>query len=97
MQNFDIDALPVGYSNFELLRKENQIYVDKTDLIYSFTKKRGTGFLSRPRRFGKSSVIDMLGSYYSIAVNSKDVFDNLKISNSPSYNEHLNKYNVINI
>ena len=26
MQNFDIDALPVGYSNFELLRKENQIY-----------------------------------------------------------------------
>ena len=58
MQNFDIDALPVGYSNFELLRKENQIYVDKTDLIYSFTKKRGTGFLSRPRRFGKSLLSD---------------------------------------
>ncbi len=77
MQNFDIDALPVGYSNFELLRKENQIYVDKTDLIYSFTKKRGTGFLSRPRRFGKSLLSTTLKSLFEHGL---EYFDGLKIN-----------------
>ncbi|MGL6106687.1 AAA family ATPase, partial [Romboutsia sp.] len=53
--------------------------------------------ITRPRRFGKSSVADMLGAYYSKAVDSKDIFDSLKISKSDSYDKHLNKYNVINI
>ncbi|SDP79023.1 Predicted AAA-ATPase [Clostridium gasigenes] len=53
--------------------------------------------VTRPRRFGKSSVADMLGSYYSKAVDSKEVFESLKISKADGYEEHLNKYNVINI
>ena len=79
----------------------SKYFVDKSLMIEKLNEVIETSdkyiCITRPRRFGKSSVIDMLGSYYSIAVNSKDVFDNLKISNSPSYNEHLNKYNVINI
>ena len=79
----------------------SKYFVDKSSMIEKLNEVIETSdkyiCITRPRRFGKSSVIDMLGSYYSIAVNSKDVFDNLKISNSPSYNEHLNKYNVINI
>ena len=79
----------------------SKYFVDKSLMIEKLNEVIETSdkyiCITRPRRFGKSSVIDMLGSYYSIAVDSKDIFDNLKISNSPSYSEHLNKYNVINI
>lgn len=37
----------------------------------------------------------MLGAYYSKAVDSKDIFDNLNVSNCESYEENLNKYNVL--
>ena len=53
--------------------------------------------ITRPRRFGKSSVADMLGAYYSKGLNSKELFDNLNISKVQSYKEYLNKYNVISI
>lgn len=53
--------------------------------------------ITRPRRFGKSSVADMLGAYYSKGLNSKEIFDNLNISKVQSYKEYLNKYNVISI
>lgn len=53
--------------------------------------------ITRPRRFGKSSVADMLGAYYSRGLNSKEIFDNLNISKVQSYKEYLNKYNVISI
>ena len=79
----------------------SKYFVDKSSMIEKLNEVIETSdkyiCITRPRRFGKSSVIDMLGSYYSIAVDSKDVFDNLKISSFPSYTEHLNKYNVINI
>jgi hypothetical protein len=39
----------------------------------------------------------MIGAYYSKAVDSKELFNNLNISNAAGYEEHLNKYNVINI
>lgn len=42
-------------------------------------------------------VADMLGTYYSKAVESKSIFDKLNISKSKKYEEHLNKYNVISI
>ena len=53
--------------------------------------------ITRPRRFGKSSIASMIGAYYSKAVKSKEIFDNLKISSSETYIENLNKYNVISI
>ena len=39
----------------------------------------------------------MIGAYYSKAVNSKEVCENLKISHEDNYKEYLNKYNVISI
>ncbi|NMM64303.1 AAA family ATPase [Clostridium sp. P21] len=76
-------------------------FVDKSNIIEKTNKVINTAnsyiCITRPRRFGKSSVADMLGAYYSKAVDSKDIFDNLNISKSDSYEEHLNKYNVINI
>ena len=83
----------------ELLNEE--YFVDKSSIIEILNKRLFTKSkyicLTRPRRFGKSSVAHMLGGYYSKVVDSKDIFDKLNISKSESYKEHLNKYNVISI
>ena len=70
-----------------IIEKTNEV-IDTTDCYICIT---------RPRRFGKSSVVDMLGAYYSKAVDSEGIFDNLKISSCNSYRENLNKYNVISV
>ncbi|MBN1049380.1 AAA family ATPase, partial [Clostridium botulinum] len=83
----------------ELFNEE--YFVDKSLIIKLLNKKINTKSkyvcVTRPRRFGKSSVADMLGAYYSKAVDSKNIFDKLKISKAYGYEENLNKYNVISI
>ena len=77
-------------------------FVDKSELI-SFTNSCLNLYdskyicISRPRRFGKTVNLNMLAAYYSMGCDSKEIFDNLKISKNESYKQHLNKYNVINI
>lgn len=89
-----------SYENFVELFNE-EYFVDKTAMISILNKKISTKgkyvCITRPRRFGKSSVADMMGAYYSKAVDSKDIFDGLNISRFDSYEKNLNKYNVINI
>lgn len=79
----------------------SEIYVDKSMLIAFTNKKTRTSqkniCVSRPRRFGKSMAADMLVAYYSRGCNSRELFQNLKIAQHPSFTEHLNKYNVIHI
>lgn len=83
----------------ELFNEE--YFVDKSLIIKLLNKKINTKSkyvcVTRPRRFGKSSVADMLGAYYSKAVDSKNIFDKLKISKAYGYEDNLNKYNVISI
>ena len=45
---------PIGIQNFEQLRNNDCVYVDKTELVYRLTHTDRVYFLSRPRRFGKS-------------------------------------------
>ena len=86
--------------NYRELYNE-EYFVDKSEIISLINKKINTKSkyicITRPRRFGKSSIASMLGAYYSKAVNSKEIFDELNISSSKSYIENLNKYNVISI
>ncbi len=77
-----------------------EIFVDKSLLINitnNNLNKENSKFMcvTRPRRFGKTLALSMLSAYYSKGSNSKEIFDKLAISNSPSYLEHLNKHNVI--
>ena len=51
---------PIGIQNFEKLREEGFVYVDKTDKIYSLVSNGGYYFLSRPRRFGKSLLVSTM-------------------------------------
>ncbi|EHQ51997.1 hypothetical protein ECTPHS_04848 [Ectothiorhodospira sp. PHS-1] len=59
MANHQRLTLPIGIQSFEKLRK-GHYYVDKTPLIESMAKIGGYYFLSRPRRFGKSLLLDTL-------------------------------------
>ena len=68
---------PVGIQTFERIRKENMLYIDKTEYIYRMTHSGGCYFfLSRPRRFGKSLLVSTFESYFS---GKKELFEGLAI------------------
>ena len=68
--------IPYGISNFESLREENYIYIDKTSFIEVLENINSKYlFFIRPRRFGKSLFLSVLEHYYD--VNSKSKFNKL--------------------
>ena len=69
-----VTQYPIGIQNFEKLRKEGYLYVDKTALIYEMVKSGSYYFLSRPRRFGKSLLISTLEAYFQ---GKKELFKGL--------------------
>jgi hypothetical protein len=52
--------LPIGIHDFVLIRQDDYLYVDKTELVYNLVNNGRAYFLSRPRRFGKSLLLDLL-------------------------------------
>lgn len=68
---------PIGIQNFEKIRKENFLYVDKTDIIARIVNSGNYFFLSRPRRFGKSLLLSTLHAYFD---GRKDLFEGLAIA-----------------
>ena len=69
--------LPVGIQSFEKIRKDGYLYVDKTDIIWQLANRNKTyNYLSRPRRFGKSILVDTLEAYF---LGKKELFEGLKI------------------
>ena len=69
--------LPVGIQSFEEIRKQGCLYVDKTDIIWQLANRgKKYNYLSRPRRFGKSVLVDTLESYF---MGKKELFEGLKI------------------
>ena len=69
--------LPVGIQSFEKIRKGGYLYVDKTDIIWQLANRNKTyNYLSRPRRFGKSVLVDTLEAYF---MGRKELFEGLKI------------------
>ena len=55
-----MQKLPIGIQNFEAIRKEDFVYVDKTKQILQLIQNGYCYFLSRPRRFGKSLTLSTL-------------------------------------
>lgn len=69
--------LPEGIQSFELIRRDGYVYVDKTDLVWELANNGSMfNYLSRPRRFGKSVLIDTLECYFR---GKKELFEGLKI------------------
>lgn len=74
-------------------------YVDKTGLITYLNTRIGKPrpyiASSRPRRFGKSLAANMLAAYYSKGSDSRELFQKLEVGKAPSFQQHLNQYDVI--
>lgn len=68
---------PIGIQDFEKIRKDGFVYVDKTRLIYNLARQGGYAFLSRPRRFGKSLLVSTMEAYFS---GRKELFDGLAVA-----------------
>ncbi|MDR1110901.1 MAG: ATP-binding protein [Deltaproteobacteria bacterium] len=65
--------------SFEKIINNNMIYADKTKFIYDLLKKPQTYFLSRPRRFGKSLLLDTMNHVF---LGNKNFFNNLYIGST---------------
>ncbi|WP_455630054.1 ATP-binding protein [Parabacteroides sp.] len=65
---------PIGIQNFEKIRKDGYLYIDKTALIYQLANTGSYYFLSRPRRFGKSLLLSTLEAYFQ---GKKELFEGL--------------------
>ena len=67
---------PIGIQNFEKIRKEGYVYVDKTALIHRLATTGTYYFLSRPRRFGKSLLVSTIEAYFK---GKKELFKGLAL------------------
>ena len=81
---------PIGVQTFEIIRKRDYVYVDKTDLVYELAQQH-VCFLSRPRRFGKSLLVSTLDAYFS---GKKELFTGLAIE---SLEQEWKEYPVFRI
>lgn len=69
--------LPAGIQSFKVIREEDYLYVDKSDIIWKLANSgKKYNYLSRPRRFGKSILVDTLAAYLG---GKKELFERLKI------------------
>ena len=86
-----LKKLPLGLQSFEKIRKENYLYIDKTDIALNLIENYSYTFLSRPRRFGKSLFLDTLKNIFEA---KKELFEGLYIYNKWDWDK---KYPVIKI
>ncbi len=68
--------LPLGVNDFKKIRSENYIYVDKTRFVYDLVTNGEYYFLSRPRRFGKTLLVDTLRRLFE---GRKELFEGLYV------------------
>ena len=76
-------------------------FVDKSwlisELIPSLGREKRFFCITRPRRFGKTVMANMVGAFFGKAADGQKVFHNLRIGKWKDYKNHLNKHNVIYI
>ena len=81
--------------------KNTRIYIDKSLVIDELNKlvstKEDFVCISRPRRFGKSMVGNLISAYYSKGCDTREIFSQMKIGQVPEFDKYLNKFNVIKL
>ncbi|MDR1593991.1 MAG: AAA family ATPase, partial [Prevotellaceae bacterium] len=89
--------LPYGNTNFEKLRTENFVYIDKTRYIELLENENNDKlFFTRPRKFGKSLFLSTLSYYYDFnqADKFEQLFGDLYIGKHPTPRKNI--YLVLN-
>ncbi len=91
----DKKALPIGISSYEKLISNDYYFVDKTLLIKDFLKRKTqVTLITRPRRFGKTLTMSMIAEFFDITKDSKELFKNTKIMDTP-YAKEINQWPTI--
>ncbi|MBZ9626274.1 ATP-binding protein [Clostridium sp. FP2] len=91
-------SIQIGTSDFKKLIEENNYFVDKSMLIKEFMENGADIILTpRPRRFGKTLNLSMLGYFFDIRTKSdtKELFKSLKIENEKEIMKLQGEYPVI--
>lgn len=90
-----VKEVPYGVADFVTVMEQNLYYVDKTMFIPELEKQPRNLFFIRPRRFGKSTFLSMLHSYYDCNQSAKfqSLFGNLWIGQHST--ELQGKYQVL--
>ena len=82
----------MGVQQFDWIRERGAVYVDKTEYIWKMVSTEAKNFfLSRPRRFGKSLLVDTLRCYFE---GRKELFEGLYIYDKE---KEWRKYPVIRL
>lgn len=80
---------------------EQPYFVDKSAMLKELFPFVQTGnnhiCVTRPRRFGKTIMANMIASFFSKACDARDIFDRLAIAEDEDYETYRNKYQVIQI
>lgn len=84
---------PYGIANFEEIVEKEYFYVDRTAYIRKIEKAGKTIVFVRPRRFGKSLLLNMLGCYYDVKGDFEKYFGKLKVGKEPT--EERNRYLIL--
>ena len=71
----------IGSTDFRKIRETDSFYVDKTKIIEDLivTNPNDVNLITRPRRFGKTLMLNMLSEFFYDTKNSIDIFNNLYI------------------
>ncbi|MCQ2218109.1 MAG: ATP-binding protein [Paludibacteraceae bacterium] len=67
---------PIDNDQFQEIREQGLLYVDKTDMMYDLANRYKYIFLARPRRFGKSLLCNTFKAYFQ---GQKELFEGLKV------------------
>ena len=90
--------IPVGGEDFDEIRQKSDYYVDKSGLIYELltTTRNKVTLFTRPRRFGKTLNMSMIGSFFDITRDSRTVFEGLEVSRHEAFcREWMNQRPVL--
>ena len=88
----------LGESNFRGMIEGKSFFVDKSLFIKEVIEEGSEVVLiTRPRRFGKSLNFSMLKYFFDIKEDSRELFEDLKISREKESLKHMNKYPVVDM
>ena len=91
---------PIDTDQFQLIREQGKIYVDKTGYIHDLVnvRKYQFVFLARPRRFGKTLNLSMVEQFFSLDYEGKgELFEGLSIWKDEGYRKLQGTYPVISL
>ena len=91
---------PASYTLYKA-ETEKPYFVDKSMLLRELFPLAREGnqhiCITRPRRFGKTIMANMIAAFFGKAEDAHSIFDRLKISSLPEYGQFINQYQVIHI